>query len=328
MCGTVGLKPTYGRVSRWGLIAYASSLDGIGPMTKTVEDAALLLETIAGADPRDATTIDAPVPRYRDALSLGVTGLTIGLPREYFPPGGLDPEIRIAIDAVVAMLREAGADVVTMSLPHTALALPAYYLLAPAEASSNLARYDGVRYGHRASLQGQNKASLADMLEQTRAEGFGPEVKRRIMLGTFALRSGYYDAYYKKAQQVRTLIKQDFDQAFAKGIDVVLTPTTPTTAFEIGATNSPMQMYLADVFTLACNLAGLPGLSVPCGLNSVGLPIGVQLMGRTLDEATLLRVGAVIERRIGLGDRKPALTAESDTQREFPAAEPPAGGMA
>lgn len=328
MCGAVGLKPTYGRVSRWGLIAYASSLDAIGPMTKTVEDAALLLETIAGADPRDATTIDAPVPRYRDALSLGVTGLTIGLPREYFPPGGLDPEIRAALDAVVAMLRDAGADVVNMSLPHTALALPAYYVLAPAEASSNLARYDGVRYGRRASLQGQNKASLADMLEQTRAEGFGPEVKRRIMLGTFALRSGYYDAYYKKAQQVRTLIKQDFDQAFANGIDVVLTPTTPTTAFEIGATNSPMQMYLADVFTLACNLAGLPGLSVPCGLNSVGLPIGVQLMGCTLDEATLLRVGAVIERRIGLGDRKPAMTPESDTQPEFAAAVPPTGGLA
>lgn len=318
MCGIVGLKPTYGRVSRWGLIAYASSLDQIGPMTKNIEDAALLLEVIAGADPRDATTIDAPVPRYRDALTLGVTGMKIGLPVEYFAADGLDPEIRTAIDQVAVKLREAGAQVVAVALPHTSLALPAYYLLAPAEASSNLARYDGVRFGQRAALGA--KATLADMLELTRAEGFGPEVKRRIMLGTFALRSGYYDAYYKKAQQVRALIKQDFDALFAAGFDAVLTPTTPTTAFALGAVHTPMQMYLADVFTLACNLAGLPGLSVPCAMSSGGLPIGVQLMGRTLGEASLLRIGAVIERQAGMGGRRPVLsvvTAATETEREF-----------
>ena len=318
MCGAVGLKPTYGRVSRWGLIAYASSLDQIGPMTKNVEDAALLLEVIAGADPRDATTIDAPVPRYRDALTLGVTGMKIGLPVEYFAADGLDPEIRTAIDQVAAKLREAGANVVSVALPHTSLALPAYYLLAPAEASSNLARYDGVRFGQRAALGA--KATLADMLELTRSEGFGPEVKRRIMLGTFALRSGYYDAYYKKAQQVRALIKQDFDALFAAGFDAVLTPTTPTTAFALGAVHTPMQMYLADVFTLACNLAGLPGISVPCAMSRAGLPIGVQLMGRTLGEASLLRIGAVIERQAGLGGRRPVLPAAivaADTAREF-----------
>ncbi len=318
MCGIVGLKPTYGRVSRWGLIAYASSLDQIGPMTKTVEDAALVLEVIAGADPRDATTLDAPVPRYRDALTLGVTGMKIGLPLEYFSGDGLDPEIRVAIDQVAAKLREAGATVVPVSLPHTSLALPAYYLLAPAEASSNLARYDGVRFGQRADMG--PKATLADMLELTRAQGFGPEVKRRIMLGTFALRSGFYDAYYKKAQQVRALIKQDFDTLFAAGIDAILTPTTPTTAFALGAVHTPMQMYLADVFTLACNLAGLPGLSVPCAMSSAGLPIGVQLMGHTLGEESLLRIGAVIERQAELGGRRPVLpaaTVATDTEREF-----------
>ena len=325
MCGTVGLKPTYGRVSRWGLIAYASSFDQIGPMTKSIEDAALLMEVIAGADPRDATTIDAPVPRYRDALTLGVTGMKIGLPLEYFAADGLDPEIRIAIDQVAAKLREAGATVVSVALPHTSLALPAYYLLAPAEASSNLARYDGVRFGQRAALG--PKATLADMLELTRAQGFGAEVKRRIMLGTFALRSGYYDAYYKKAQQVRALIKQDFDNLFAAGFDAVLTPTTPTTAFALGAVHTPMQMYLADVFTLACNLAGLPGLSVPCAMSSGGLPIGVQLMGRTLGEESLLRIGAVIERQAALAERRPVLpasTVATDTEREF--AVPVVGG--
>jgi aspartyl-tRNA(Asn)/glutamyl-tRNA(Gln) amidotransferase subunit A len=316
-CGTVGIKPTYGRVSRWGLIAYASSLDQIGPVAKTVEDAALMLEVIAGADARDATSIDQPVTRYRDALTLGVTGMTIGLPREYFPSGGVDPEILAAISEVVVMLRDAGANVVDVSLPHTALALPAYYVLAPAEASSNLARYDGVRFGNRAVMP--SKATLAEMYEQTRSQGFGPEVKRRIMLGTFALRSGYYDAYYKKSQQVRALVTRDFDQVFKAGVDIVLTPTTPTTAFALGAKSTPMEMYLADVFTLACNLAGVPGLSVPCGVSEAGLPIGVQLMGRTLDEHSLLRVGAVIERRCGLGLRRARISATAnaeDTLRE------------
>ena len=300
-CGVVGAKPTYGRVSRWGAIAFASSLDQIGPLTRTVEDAALLLEIIAGLDPRDSTSVNAPVPRYRDALGGGVAGLKIGLPREYFA-AELDRDVAAVTDSAVAALREAGAEPVEVSLPHTRFALPTYYLLAPAEASSNLARYDGVRYGLREGTSTND--SLLDMYRQTREAGFGTEVKRRIMLGTYALRAGYYDAYYKKAQQVRALIKRDFDQAF-EAVDMVLAPVAPTPAFRLGEKSTPIDMYLADVFTLSCNLAGLPGITVPAGLSSQNLPIGVQLLGRALDESTLFRAAAALERAVGLGDRRP-----------------------
>ncbi len=296
--GVVGLKPTYGRVSRWGVVAFASSLDQVGPLARTVADAALLLQVIAGHDPRDATSLAEPVPAYSAALDGGVAGLKIGLPREFFE-GAIDADVRTALERTSTLLRDQGAELVEISLPHTPLALAAYYIVAPAEASSNLARYDGVRYGKRADA-----SDLLELYRKTRGAGFGPEVKRRIMLGTYALRSGYYDAYYKKAQQVRTLIKRDFEQAFAK-VDVMLTPTTPTAAFRFGAKTGPLDMYLADVFTLSCNLAGLPGLSVPCGLTSEGLPIGAQLLGKPLDEAMLLQVGTVIEAGVGLGDRRP-----------------------
>jgi aspartyl-tRNA(Asn)/glutamyl-tRNA(Gln) amidotransferase subunit A len=298
-CGVVGIKPTYGRVSRHGVIAFASSLDQVGPLARSVADAAAILQVIAGHDPRDGTSIDAPVPDYAAQLAAGVAGLRIGLPREYFELE-LEPGVREALERTVAALRDRGAAVTPVSLPHTELALPAYYLIAPAEASSNLSRYDGIRYGAR--------ADAPDLLEQyrrTRGAGFGPEVKRRIMLGTYALRSGYYDAYYRKAQQVRALIKRDFDAAFAQ-VDVLLTPTTPTAAFRFGAKATPLEMYLGDVFTLSCNLAGLPGMSVPCGLTAEGLPVGAQLLGKPLDEATLLRAGAAIEAAVGLGERRPA----------------------
>jgi aspartyl-tRNA(Asn)/glutamyl-tRNA(Gln) amidotransferase subunit A len=301
-CGVVGIKPTYGRVSRWGVVAFASSLDQIGPLTRTVADAALVLQTIAGFDPRDATSLDAPVPMFTDALTGEVQGLRVGLPSEYFE--AMDDDVRKALARTAEALVARGAELVDLSLPHTKLALPAYYLVAPAEASSNLARFDGVRYGKRIDA-----ADLTDMYGKTRDAGFGPEVKRRIMLGTYALRSGYYDAYYKKALQVRTLIKRDFDHAF-QYCDVILTPTTPTAAFAFGAKASPVDMYLADVFTLSCNLAGLPGISVPCGLTGDGLPIGAQLLGKPLDEATLLRAGQVIEAAVGLGDRRPSALAK------------------
>ncbi len=297
-CGCVGLKPTYGRVSRWGVVAFASSLDQVGPLTRTVGDAAAMLQVIAGHDPRDATSLDAPVPPYRGALTGDVQGLRIGIPAEYFGDG-IEPAVRSTIERAVAALVERGASVVDITLPHTPLALAAYYIVAPAEASSNLARYDGIRFGKRVDA-----ADLLEMYCKTRGAGFGPEVKRRIMLGTYALRSGYYDAYYKKAQQIRTLIKRDFDKAW-RFCDVVLTPTTPTTAFEFGAKAAPLDMYLADIFTLACNLAGLPGISVPCGLTDTKLPVGVQLLGKPLDEATLLRAAGVIEATVGLGDRRP-----------------------
>ena len=297
-CGVVGLKPTYGRVSRYGVVAFASSLDQVGPIARTVEDCALILEVIAGFDPRDSTSLDEPVPRYRDALTGDVKGLRVGIPHEYFEPE-IDAEVRAAIDKSVSALRERGAEIIDIALPNTQLALAAYYIVAPAEASSNLARYDGVRYGKRADAK-----DLLELYMKSRGAGFGPEVKRRIMLGTYALRSGYYDAYYKKAQQVRTLIKRDFDKAF-RFCDVVLTPTTPTPAFAFGAKTAPLDMYLADIFTLSCNLAGLPGISVPCGLTSGGLPIGTQLLGKPLDEATLLRAAAVIEATCGIGDARP-----------------------
>jgi aspartyl-tRNA(Asn)/glutamyl-tRNA(Gln) amidotransferase subunit A len=299
-CGTVGMKPTYGRVSRWGVVAFASSLDQVGPLTRSVADAAALLQVICGHDAKDATSLDTPVPNFREALTSDVKGLRIGIPAEYFG-GDIDPQVRAAIERAVAALVEAGASTVDINLPHTQLALPAYYIVAPAEASSNLSRYDGVRYGKRADAK-----DLFELYCKTRGQGFGPEVKRRIMLGTYALRSGYYDAYYKKAQQIRTLIKRDFDKAF-RFCDVVLTPTTPTAAFEHGAKATPLDMYLGDIFTLSCNLAGLPGISIPCGLTEQNLPVGVQLLGKPLDEVTLLRAGAAIESAVGLGDKRPAL---------------------
>jgi aspartyl-tRNA(Asn)/glutamyl-tRNA(Gln) amidotransferase subunit A len=298
-CGVVGIKPTYGRVSRWGVVAFASSLDQVGPFGRTVHDAALVLQAIAGFDPRDSTSLDVPVPPYAHALGSDIAGLRVGIPAEYFGDG-LDADVRAALQGTVAALRDRGAEIIDITLPHTHLALPAYYVVAPAEASSNLSRYDGIRYGKVA----QGARDLLDLYMKTRGQLFGPEVKRRIMLGTYALRSGYYDAYYKKAQQVRALIKRDFDAAFHH-VDVILTPTAPTPAFRLGAKSDPFDMYLADVFTLSCNLAGLPGISVPCGLSSDGLPIGAQLLGKPLDEATLLRVAYMVEQLVGLGARRP-----------------------
>jgi len=299
--GTVGIKPTYGRVSRYGVIAFASSLDQVGPICRTVADAALLLEAISGFDPRDSTSIDAPVPSYASLATGEVKGLRIGLPREYLD-GDMDGETRASFERAIAALRERGAETVDISLPHTRYALPTYYLIAPAEASSNLARYDGVRYGLRAS---GSDLSLAQMYAETRDQGFGTEVKRRIMLGTFALRSGYYDAYYKKAQQVRALIARDFTDAF-ESVDVIASPTSPMPAFPIGERAAdPVQMYLADVFTLSCNLAGLPGISVPCGLTSGGLPIGFQLLGKPMDEASILTVAQACEADAGVVGRRP-----------------------
>jgi aspartyl-tRNA(Asn)/glutamyl-tRNA(Gln) amidotransferase subunit A len=303
-CGVVGLKPTYGRVSRYGVIAFASSLDQVGPIARTVEDAALMLEVIAGHDPRDATSIEAEVPRYRDALSGGAEGLTIGIPDEFSAEQlgtSIDPEVERAVQQAVGVLEREGATIKRISLPHTRYALPTYYLVAPAEASSNLARYDGIRYGVRDADAG---ADLRATYRQTRGRNFGPEVVRRIMLGTFALRSGYYDAYYLKAQKVRALIKRDFDRAF-EDVDLVLSPTAPTPAFAFGEKSSPVDMYMQDVFTLSCNLAGLPGVSVPCGLTSGGLPVGLQLLGPALGEPTLLRAAAAYERAAGAPGRPP-----------------------
>jgi len=282
--------PTYGRVSRYGLIAFASSLDHLGPLTKTVKDAAILLGVIAGRDPMDSTSADLPVPDYELEIGKPVAGLRLGVPREYFGQG-LDPEVRIAVEAAIQILRDAGAQVVTISLPHTDYAIPAYYLISTAEASSNLARYDGVRYGFRAS----NAKTLAEMYRRTRDQGFGAEVKRRIMLGTYALSSGYYDAYYLKAQKVRTLIAGDFEAAYQK-VDAIITPTCPTPAFKLGEkANDPLSMYLADVYTVTADLAGIPGISVPCGRTKDGLPIGLQILGKHFDEGTILRIGHVVE---------------------------------
>ncbi len=285
-CGVVGLKPTYGRVSRYGVVAYASSLDQVGPIARDVEDCAMLLQAVAGHDPADATSVTLPVPDYCAALKDGVKGLKIGLPREYFIEG-LDPEVQKALEQAIAALGDAGAEFVQVSLPHTDYAVACYYIISTAEASSNLARYDGVRFGRRVD-RGQG---LIDMFMQSRAAGFGPEVKRRIMLGTYALSSGYYDAYYLKAQKVRTLIRQDFLDAFDRA-DVLLTPVAPTPAFKLGEkTADPLQMYLSDIFTIPANLAGTCAMSVPCGVSAEGLPIGLQLIGRPFDEATLLRAG-------------------------------------
>ncbi len=288
-CGVVGLKPTYGRVSRYGLVAYGSSLDQIGPLTHTVQDAAMLLGVIAGHDQRDSTSADQPVPDFGADLDRGVKGLKVGLPEEYFPEE-LDKNVRARVNEQVEKLRESGAEIVEVSMPHTKYAIAAYYIVATAEASANLARFDGVRYGHRSSKAGD----LLEMYRNSRSEGFGPEVQRRIMLGTYVLSSGYYDAYYLKAQKVRTLITRDFTEAFKK-VDVLLTPTTPTPAFRIGElVDDPVSMYLQDIFTVTINLAGVPAVSVPSGAVD-GLPVGAQVIGRHFDEQTVLRVAASIE---------------------------------
>jgi aspartyl-tRNA(Asn)/glutamyl-tRNA(Gln) amidotransferase subunit A len=288
-CGVVGLMPTYGRVSRYGLIAFASSLDHIGPLTKTVEDAAILLGVIAGHDPMDSTSAKVPVPNYEADLAKPVSGVKIGIPKEYFGEG-LDAQIRAVVEAGIARLRAAGCEIVPISLPHTAYAVPTYYVIATAEASANLARFDGVRYGHRA----KGASTLSEMYRKSRDEGFGAEVKRRIMLGTYALSSGYYDAYYLKAQRVRTLLTRDFEEAFQK-VDAIVTPTAPTAAFKIGEkSDDPLAMYLADIYTVTADLAGIPGISVPCGKPQSGLPIGLQVLGKHFDESTVLRVAAAI----------------------------------
>ncbi|NVO27168.1 Asp-tRNA(Asn)/Glu-tRNA(Gln) amidotransferase subunit GatA [Donghicola sp. C2-DW-16] len=296
--GTVGIKPTYGRCSRWGIIAYASSLDQAGPMTKTVRDAAIMLEAMAGHDMKDSTSADLPVPNFEAMLTGDIRGKVIGIPKEYRPEG-MSEEIAKLWDEGAAMLKAAGAEIREISLPHTKYALPTYYVIAPAEASSNLARYDGVRYGHRAKLGSGD--GINEMYEKTRAEGFGPEVKRRIMVGTYVLSAGFYDAYYNKARKVRTLIKRDFENAFAAGVDAILAPATPTSAFGLGEMKSadPVEMYLNDVFTVTLNLAGLPGIAVPTGLDSKGLPLGLQLIGRPFEEGDLLNTAYALEQAAG-----------------------------
>ena len=293
--GTVGIKPTYGRCSRWGIVAFASSLDQAGPIGKTVRDCAAMLRSMAGHDPKDTTSVDMAVPDYEKAVGRSVKGMKIGIPKEYRLEG-LNAEIDALWQKGIDWLKAAGAEIVEISLPHTKYALPAYYIVAPAEASSNLARYDGVRYGLRE--QGRD---IVDMYEKTRAAGFGAEVKRRIMIGTYVLSAGYYDAYYLRAQKVRTLIKRDFETVYADGIDAVLTPATPSAAFGIGEKGSadPVEMYLNDVFTVTVNMAGLPGIAVPAGLDSQGLPLGLQLIGRPFDEETLFSLGQAIEDAAG-----------------------------
>jgi aspartyl-tRNA(Asn)/glutamyl-tRNA(Gln) amidotransferase subunit A len=293
--GTVGLKPTYGRCSRWGIVAYASSLDQAGPFARTVRDAAILLTSMAGHDPKDSTCVDRPVPDYEAAVGNSIKGMRIGIPREY-RLDGMAAEIDELWQRGARWLQAAGAEIVEISLPHTRYALPAYYIVAPAEASSNLARYDGVRYGLR--VPGRD---IIDLYQKTRAQGFGPEVRRRIMIGTYMLSAGYYDAYYVRAQKVRTLIKKDFEECFANGINAILTPATPSAAFGIGekGESDPVEMYLNDVFTVTVNMAGLPGISVPGGLSAEGLPLGLQLIGRPFDEEALFAVAQVIEDAAG-----------------------------
>jgi aspartyl-tRNA(Asn)/glutamyl-tRNA(Gln) amidotransferase subunit A len=302
LCGVVGMKPTYGRVSRYGLIAFASSLDQIGPFTKDVEDCAIVMNVIAGYDPRESTSVPEEVPDYRGFLGRDIGGWTVGIPKEYFV-AGIDPEVESAVRRTITVLERAGARCIEVSLPHTRYCLAVYYIVAPAEASSNLARYDGVRYGFRS----EGNRDLLDMYKNTRSAGFGAEVKRRIMLGTYALSSGYYDAYYKKASQVRALIKRDFDRAFAD-CDILLTPTTPTPAFRIGEkTDDPMQMYLSDIFTISTNLAGIPGISVPCGFTAGGLPIGVQFLAGHFQEGRLIQIASAYEKCANIEKRRPSL---------------------
>jgi aspartyl-tRNA(Asn)/glutamyl-tRNA(Gln) amidotransferase subunit A len=295
LTGIVGIKPTYGRCSRWGVVAFASSLDQAGPFARTVRDAAILLTTMAGHDPKDSTSIDRAVPRYEAAVGKSIKGMKIGIPKEY-RLAGMAAEIESLWDRAAQWLQAAGAEIVEVSLPHTKYALPAYYIVAPAEASSNLARYDGVRYGLR--VPGRD---IIDMYQKTRAEGFGPEVRRRIMIGTYVLSAGYYDAYYVRAQKVRTLIKKDFEDCFAAGISAILTPATPSAAFGIGekSESDPVEMYLNDVFTVTVNMAGLPGIAVPGGLSEEGLPLGLQLIGRPFDEEALFSLAQVIEDAAG-----------------------------
>jgi aspartyl-tRNA(Asn)/glutamyl-tRNA(Gln) amidotransferase subunit A len=302
-CGVVGMKPTYGRVSRYGLVAFASSLDQAGPFTRTVADLADVLAIIAGHDPADSTSAPRPVPDYRAALNRGVKGMRLGVPKEYFI-AGLDPEVEAAVKAALTELESQGAELVQVSLPHTQYGLAVYYIIAPAEASSNLARYDGVKYG--LSVRDEN-AGLLDMYFDTRSQGFGPEVIRRIMLGTYALSAGYYDAYYGKAGQVRTLLLNDFLEAFKK-VDAIVCPVTPTPAFDLGQkADDPVQMYLSDVFTLTCNLAGLPGMSLPCGFSSQGRPIGLQVLGPHFAEETILSVGHAYQQATGHHLKRPSL---------------------
>jgi aspartyl-tRNA(Asn)/glutamyl-tRNA(Gln) amidotransferase subunit A len=298
-CGVVGLMPTYGRVSRYGLIAFASSLDHIGPLTRTVKDAALVLRTIAGRDPMDSTSAEVPVPDYVTELEKPVRGLKLGVAKEYFGEG-LDAEVRKSVEEAIQKLASLGCEIVPVSLPHTPYAIPTYYIVATAEASANLARFDGVRYGYRA----RDARTLSEMYRRSRDEGFGPEVKRRIMLGTFALSAGYYDAYYLKAQRVRTLLTRDFEEAFKK-VDAIVTPTSPTAAFKLGdKVDDPLAMYLADIYTVTADLAGIPGISVPCGETKEKLPIGLQILGRHFDEATILRVAHAFEEQVsGFGSQ-------------------------
>lgn len=294
--GTVGIKPTYGRVSRWGTVAFASSLDQAGPIARDVRDAAILLNSIASVDPKDTTSVDIEVPDYEAVIGKSIKGMKIGIPSEY-RMDGMPDDIEALWQKGIDWLRDAGAEIVDISLPHTKYALPAYYIVAPAEASSNLARYDGVRYGLR--VPGDD---IVSMYENTRAEGFGAEVRRRIMIGTYVLSAGYYDAYYVKAQKVRTLIKRDFEASFADGVDAILTPATPSAAFGIAdqdMSSDPLKMYLNDIFTVTVNMAGLPGIAVPAGLDAKGLPLGLQLIGRPFDEATLFQIGKVLEDQAG-----------------------------
>ncbi|WP_424990631.1 Asp-tRNA(Asn)/Glu-tRNA(Gln) amidotransferase subunit GatA [Fluviibacterium sp. S390] len=302
--GITGLKPTYGRCSRWGIVAFASSLDQAGPMTKTVQDAAIMLNAMAGHDPLDSTSADLAVPDFEAAITGDIRGQKIGIPREYHMDG-MPAEIEKLWADGRDMLRDAGAEIVDISLPHTKYALPAYYVIAPAEASSNLARYDGVRFGHRAKLAAGD--GITEMYEKTRAEGFGAEVQRRVMVGTYVLSAGFYDAYYNRARKVRTLIKRDFETVFAEGIDAILTPATPSAAFGLGEMNDadPVKMYLNDVFTVTVNLAGLPGIAVPTGVDGQGLPLGLQLIGKPWEEGALLNQASVLERAAGFA-AKPA----------------------
>ena len=295
LTGIVGVKPTYGRCSRWGIVAFASSLDQAGPITKTVEDAALLLQSMCSFDAKDSTSLDIATPDWTQSVGKSVKGLRIGVPREYVVDG-MPTEIQALWDQGVAWLKDAGAEIVDISLPHTKYALPAYYVIAPAEASSNLARYDGVRYGRRAKLSAGD--GITELYEKTRAEGFGPEVQRRIMIGTYVLSAGFYDAYYNRARRVRALIKRDFDQAYAAGVDAILTPATPSSAFALGsmADADPVEMYLNDVFTVTVNMAGLPGLALPGAMAKDGLPLGLQLIGRPFEEEALFALGAAIEK--------------------------------
>lgn len=300
--GIVGIKPTYGRCSRWGIVAFASSLDQAGPMCKSVRDTAIMLEAMCGFDQKDSTSSESPVPNFEAMITGNIKNKKIGIPREY-RLDGMSPQIESLWKDGADMLRNAGADVVDISLPHTKYALPAYYVIAPAEASSNLARYDGVRYGRRAKLNAGE--SITEMYERSRSEGFGNEVQRRVMIGTYVLSAGFYDAYYNRARKVRSLIKKDFEDVFAAGIDAILTPTTPSAAFELGKleTTDPVEMYLNDVFTVTVNLAGLPGISVPAGLNSEGLPLGLQLIGRPWEEGDLMNIAHTLESATGFVEK-------------------------